>query len=146
MAGIDAVRAYCGWHIAPSQSETLKVEGDGGRVLLLPSLHVTDCTAVRDESGAAVADFKVRENGVARGWWKCEELYAFDVTHGYSAMPAEVADIIADLDERGTSSPGALVQVGQVRYATGSDGAPLGGALTLGQMAVLDRYKLPPRP
>lgn len=145
MAGIDAVQAYCGWHIAPSRSEAVRVEGDGGRVILLPSLHVTDATEVRDESGKVVTGWKVRENGVARGRWRCHELYEFDIVHGYDAMPGEVTDIIAELDGRGPGG-GALVQVGQVRYATGSDGAPVGGSLTLAQKAILDRYKLPPRP
>jgi hypothetical protein len=145
MAGIDTVKAYCGWHVAPSLSETVKVEGDGSRVLLLPSLHVTGVSEVRDEDNTVVTGWKVRENGVARGCWTPETLYSFDITHGYEEMPGEVAEIVADLDAR-SGSAGAFAQVGQVRYATGSDGAPIGGALTTAQKAVLDRYKLPPRP
>lgn len=145
MAGIDAVQAYCEWHIAPSRTETVRVEGDGGRVLLLPSLRVTDTTEVRDESGSVVTGWKVRENGVARGRWRCHELYEFDITHGYDEMPGEIADIIAELDGRGPGG-GMVAQVGQVRYATDREGAPFGGSLTAAQRAVLDRYKLPPRP
>lgn len=149
MAGIDTVRAYCGWHIAPSRSETVSVEGGGARVLLLPSLHVTSTTEVRDESGTVLAGWKVRENGVARAGscerWDCEVLYEFDLVHGYNEMPAEVQEIVNDLDGR-SGGTGVYSQVGQVRYATGSDGAPIGSALTSYQRSVLDRYKLPAKP
>lgn len=144
MSGIDTVMAYCGWHVAPSLTETVEVEGMGSRVLLLPSLHVTDVTAVRDEDGTAVTDWKARKNGVVRGWWSCEELYELDIVHGYPAMPEEVQEVIDDLDSRPAGS--AYVQVGQVRVATDSDGAPLGAALTAAQRSVLDRYKLPSSP
>lgn len=144
MAGIETVQAYCGWHIAPSISQTIEAEGGGGRVLLLPSLHVTAVAEVRDESGSVVTGVKVRRNGVARGLWRRHELYEFDVTHGHDTMPDEVQEIIYDLDERPIGS--AYVQVGQVRVATDKDGAPLGTGLTSGQKAILDRYKLPPRP
>ena len=36
-----AVRAYCGWHIAPSLSETLVLDGTGARAFILPTLHLT---------------------------------------------------------------------------------------------------------
>lgn len=145
MAALDLIQEYCGWHVAPSRAETVEAEGDGGRVLLLPSLHVTSVTAVRDESGVEVSDFKSRKNGVLRGCWRNEELYRVDIVHGFDAMPSEIEDILADLESRSTPS-GALVQVGQVRYATASDGSPLGAHLTGAQKAILDRYKLPPRP
>jgi len=41
-----AIRRYCGWHIAPSITETITLDGDGSRHLWLPSLHVTAVTAV----------------------------------------------------------------------------------------------------
>lgn len=141
MSGISAVVAYCGWHIAPSISETLQVEGDGGRVLLLPSLHVTNVTEVRDESGNVVTGWKARRNGVLRGCWKAEELYEVDVTHGYDAMPDEVEEIIAKLDAEG-------IGVGAVRVTVSG---PFSQTYDLSSQpitvrSVLDRYKLPPRP
>lgn len=36
-----AVRRYCRWHVAPSISETVTVDGYGGSALLIPSKHVT---------------------------------------------------------------------------------------------------------
>ena len=36
------VRGYCGWHIAPSRSETITVRTFGGTSVMLPSLLVTE--------------------------------------------------------------------------------------------------------
>lgn len=143
MAGIDAVRSYCGWQIAPSVSVTFKVEGDGGRVLLLPSLYITDVTEVRDEDGNVLpaSDYKVRENGIARGRWCREVLYEFDVTHGYAEMPPEVQQVIEHLDAGGLGA-GVLRSntAGPFTQSYDLTGQPV----TV--RAVLDRYKLPPRP
>lgn len=141
MAGIDAVRSYCGWHIAPSTSETVSVEGDGGRVLLLPSLLITDTTEVRDESGNVVTGWKVRENGIARGYWLAEELYEFDITHGHETMPPELQDIINQVDAAGANS----VALRSVTKGPFSESYDLANA-PLSVRAVLDRYRLPARP
>lgn len=144
-AGLAAVRAWCGWHIAPSKTETVKVEGDGGRVLLLPSLHVTDVTEVRDEDAGAVTSYKWRENGVMRGWWRCENLYAVDITHGYDEMPAELVEVIAllDADGIGTRQVAAETRGPFSRSyvtATDLDSQPLS------IRSIIGRYALPPRP
>ena len=142
MAGIDAVRSYCGWLIAPSTPATLKAEGDGGRVLLLPSLHITEVTEIRDEDGNAVTDAKVRENGVARRcWWANEVLYEFDVVHGYETMPPELQEIIDKLDAEGIGAA-ALRSKTIGPFSESYDLA----SQPLSVRAILDRYRLPPRP
>ena len=45
-AAQGAVRRHCGWHVAPSVTETLRVDGYGGRTLILPSKHVTAIASV----------------------------------------------------------------------------------------------------
>ena len=142
MSGIDAVRAYCGWHVAPSASETVKVEGDGGSVLLLPSLYITDVTAVRDESGNAVTDWKWRENGVMRrSTWRDGELYEFDIVHGYDAIPPEIQEIADKIDADGMGS-GALRSVTEGPFSESYDTA----TAPLSMRSVLDRYRLGARP
>src|SRR5690349_17879952 len=86
------VRGYCGWHVAPSVTEEVTVEGDGGSVLLLPSLRVTAVASVIDEDGNAVTDWKVRRNGVLRraGGWRCGVEYTVTLTHGYDQPPADL--------------------------------------------------------
>lgn len=63
-------------------------------------------------------------------------------------MPLDVTAVVERLAARAVdaSSTGLLVQVGQVRVATDSDGLPFGAHLTELDRHVLNRYKLPPRP
>jgi len=43
----EAVRQYCGWHIAPSITETVeKIEIGSQGIIMLPSLYVTDVASV----------------------------------------------------------------------------------------------------
>jgi hypothetical protein len=140
--GLAAVRSWCGWHIAPSATETVKVESEGGRVILLPSLHVTDVTAVRDESGSVIATYKWRENGIVRGYWRAEELYAFDITHGYDEMPPEIQAIIDQIDADGVGSRAVTAE------SAGAFSRSFGTAdlesQPLSVRAVIARYKLNP--
>lgn len=143
-AGEAAVRAWCGWHVAPSATETIQVDSDGARVALLPSLLVTGISEVRDEDGAIVdaSSYRWRKNGVVRGQWACGVLYEFDITHGYDEMPLELQDVIDKIDADGLEA-GAAVQsrtVGPFSETYDLSSAPLS------VKAVLDRYKLPPRP
>lgn len=145
-AGLDAVRAWCGWHIAPSQTETVEVEVDGGRVVLLPSLKVTAVSEVRNEDGDVVdpTSYKWRSNGVVRGYWCRDDLYAFDITHGYADMPSELQAIIDQLDADGVGA----------RQATSEGAGPFSRSFgstdlesqPLSVRAVIARYALPPRP
>lgn len=145
-AGLAAVRAWCGWHVAPSLTETVKVEGDGGRVLLLPSLHVTAVTEVRNEAGTIIGtDYKWRENGIVRGRWMCEDLYEFDIAHGYDSMPSELQAIVDDIDSAGVgsrlaSSEGAGPFSRSFGSSTDLESQPIS------VRAVIGRYRLPPRP
>jgi hypothetical protein len=144
------VRAYVGWHLAPERSETLTLDGPGSSVLLLPTLRVTAITSIT-EDGSAVdpGDYEWSSSGVVRrnGYWS-PSLRGLEVslTHGYAEMPLDVAGVIERLTTRVVEGAGVLAQVGQVSYAEGEDGLPVGGTLTSLDRAVLDRYKLPPRP
>jgi hypothetical protein len=54
-ATVAEVRAFCGWHIAPEVTETLTLDGPGGYVLVLPTLHLVDLVSVTND-GTAVTD------------------------------------------------------------------------------------------
>lgn len=140
--GLAAVRSWCGWHVGPSVTETLRVESTGGRVLLLPSLHVTDVTAIRDESGTLVEGYKWRENGIIRGSWRCEELYEIDLTHGFETFPTELLGVVGRLDADGSGRVLASKGIGPFSesYATDLEAQPLS------TRAIIGRYRLPSRP
>lgn len=146
------VRAYCGWHIAPSQRETLVVDGDDASSIMLPTLMLTDVHALSvDQSDVPLADVEWSASGFVRAQGRTSQRLrsiSADVTHGYEAMPLDVEAVIERLAERAvdTAGMGQLVQVGQVRVATASDGLPATGILSELERWVLDRYRLPPRP
>lgn len=143
------VRAYCGWHVAPSQTDTVYVDGTGTRNLMLPSLHVTDVSVVTDDGVTLVDTYEwsadgrlFYSSGYFTGKFRGVEV---TFTHGYDEMPDDVQNVIEQIAARGAST-GAYVQVGQVRVATDSSGAPLSSSLTDADKAALAPYKLPPRP
>lgn len=143
-AGLAAVRAWCGWHIAPSQTETVKVESPGGRTLLLPSLHVTDVIEIRNEESSSVAGYRWRENGVVRGWWACEEQYEVDLTHGYDSMPIELQGIVEQLDGAGIGRTPSSRSAGPFSESYGATTDLESQPFSV--RAVIARYALPPRP
>lgn len=144
------IRAYCEWHIAPSREETLTLDGTSTNVLMLPSLHVTAVDTVTNDGTELDADtYDWSEAGMIQRRYGARFSCRFRgvevaLTHGYADWPTELETIIDDLEGRDLS--GSYVQVGQVRVATDSNGAPLGSAFTDAQRSILDRYKLPPRP
>jgi hypothetical protein len=143
------VRSYCGWHVAPTQRETFVVHGDGVHIAMLPSLRVTQLHALRvngrDYDAAAI---EWAGSGIIRLASTSTKLRGVEVevTHGFDDWPLEVLAVIERLAQRAEDDPGALVQVGQVRYATGADGLPISATLTELDKLVLDRYRLPSRP
>lgn len=143
-AGLAAVRAWCGWHIAPSKTETVRVEGDGGRVMLLPSLHVTDVDEITNEAGSPVTSYKWRENGILRGWWACHDLYSVRLTHGYETLPSELTEVINQIDAAGVGTRSlASKSVGPFSESYGAADLE---AQPLSVRSIIARYALPSRP
>lgn len=141
--GIAAVRSWCGWHVGPSVTETLSVEAVGGRVLVLPSLHVTEVTAIRDEDGNEVTGWKSRENGIVRGCWRAEHLYEVDLTHGYDEFPSELLSIVGRLDAEQLDRVPTSITRGPFSESYGTadlESQPLTTRVIIG------RYRLPSRP
>ena len=90
------------WHIAPSVTETLTLDCDGGTRVVLPTLHLTDVTAVRDLSGDSpvdITDFRWSRAGILyRGCgWPCGfQSLEVDIVHGYDTCPPELLPAIAN--------------------------------------------------
>lgn len=110
-AATNAVRGYCGWHIAPQITETIRVDGSGTNRLLIPSGHVveiTEClndgTAVDLESldwsevgilaarHTAGGPYWYREGVAAAGFTRKYRGVQITLTHGYP--PEEVPDVV----------------------------------------------------
>lgn len=140
-----AIRSYARWHIAPSKTDDVfTFRCEGGQAIVLPTLYLTAVTSVV-VGGVTITDFDWYPHGVLwRSWWPVG-VAVVTFTHGFDA--ADVGDlfnVIQALAARG-ANPGPYTRVGMVMIATDpKSGAPLGGALSAAEMAVVDRYRLAP--
>lgn len=145
-----AIRNYCGWHVTPVDTQTLTLDGPGGRELDLPTLHVTDVASVVQHGetlDASTYEWSALGN-IRRlsGWWTDHyRSIQVTMTHGYEdAM--DVADVALAIVLRELSSPTGATreQVGQVSvsWAITAPGVS-GGLAVLGpEYAILDAYRI----
>jgi hypothetical protein len=152
-----AVRRYCGWHIAPTYTETIVLDGPGGHVLTLPTLHVTALGPVT-ENGAVLVEytpsvttgvFEWSTIGTVRRtcgrWTDRYRAVSVTMTHGFDSAP-DVAQIIMQVVAQALSSPlgatreqaGAL----SVSWATTAPGVSGGLSLLQRDLDVLNLYRL----
>lgn len=146
LAACAAVRSYCGWHVGPSVTETVRVRAHGG-VIVLPSLRVQSVASVAVKG--TVLDATAWELTDLPTVWlaSCPSVLIADVTmtHGFDPVPDDLLGALSEAASRGLT--GSLIsQVGQVRYSAGVAGISGAARFALDQVAVLDRYRLPPRP
>lgn len=108
VAASRRVRRYCGWHIAPSITETITLRGSGP--WLLPSLHVTAVTSITDRNTATplAVEFDWRPEGIVEPWSAvyCPRGVDITFTHGFARCPEDVRKVVADMltTERETQS------------------------------------------
>lgn len=147
-----AIRAEAGWHIAPEITETVTLDAEGGRYLFLPTLHLSNVTAVRDEDGTVLDGWSTAPTarfraGVLRrrdrAWPR--RPVEVDVTHGHEACPDDLLLAAAALcaDARVDKATGA-VRLGSLSInGAGIEGVDVPGS----QVArTIDRYRIPARP
>ena len=134
-----AVRDYCGWHIAPSITEEVTVDGSGGALLLLPTLRLTDLASITND-GRLVANPEWSQTGMVRGSWtgKFRGVVA-NMTHGFDECPAEVVAVIREMVD-------GQARTGVSQVTTGSHQVSFDLAPDVRQRRVLNRYRLEPQP
>lgn len=155
-AAVAAVRAYCRWHVAPVITET-QAALVHGRTVTLRSLRVLEVTGVTIAGSALSVGgwmlspesptlFLAHTPGACRPFWWPDMPTRADVemSHGYDELPQEIVAICQEAASRGVTGS-LFAQVGQVRYG-GSGTTPGSASFMLSQQAVLDRYRLAPRP
>jgi hypothetical protein len=133
------IRDECGWHIAPTVTETVTLATGGGRVVLLPSLNVSTVVSVTDDGGVALDGWKVTPNGVIRRSSNWPEVIVVQFTHGFPSCPASLKAVIAerakDIRDAGRVKAESL--------ASRSVALDLGSSRS---ESVLAKYTLPGRP
>lgn len=150
-AAHGAVRRECRWHVAPVITETLVLDGPGGRALLVPSQRIELLESVTSDGVDVTERVRFsRSAGIltlSEGWSR--EVGGVEITlrHGYAldSVP-EVAALIVALTKRAAQGGSVIAQQGvgpaSVRYLTGADGGSLGVPLLESEKATLAPYRL----
>lgn len=147
------VRRYCHWHVTPSLTEIVTLDGSGSLFQSLPSLNVTAVTSVTEDgvlldpsaytwSQAGYEWSQVGQLWRSRPWSGHFRSIVVEMTHGYDQAP-DLAGVILARASRMQGNPNAATrtQVGQV-----SEQLEVSSGFTAEEINVLDLYRLPPRP
>lgn len=154
LAGASAaIRRYCGWHVAPVVTETLTLDGPGGRVLSLPTLNVSAVGPVVEDTTSLTdsTDYRWSADGSVKrksGYWSDDyRILTVTLTHGYFLQDVpDVVRVILAVVARELSSPTGATreQAGavSVSWAISSPGVSGGIALLQHERDVLDHYRI----
>lgn len=148
-AACEAVRAFCGWHVAPSVTESVTVDGSGGSVQFLPTLHLTALTSISSD-GVEVTDPEWSAAGMVRGacWSRKFRGVTATMTHGYDECPPAVLEVVRNLAASSASAVAGARQITSGPHSvTLTEAAQAGAsALSPAHESVLARYRIPSRP
>lgn len=138
-AAAGQVRRICGWHIAPSLTQSLTLDHDGSSVLYLPSLRVTDVASVRDLTGSTpreISNWRWSGAGMIEGsfpgGFRAVEV---TLTHGYAECPDDLLPVLASRTQRRAMQESLGSR--SVSYSAEGDRA---------FESTLESYRLGPRP
>ena len=142
----EAVRNICGWTIAPPVTgDVVTLDSDGGDTLYLPSLKVTALTQVRDVSGTTpvvLTGVKFTTGGrlyLQSGFPCGVQAVEVTFTHGYTACPAEILPVVAEIARSsGSSSTVRQQSLGSASITYKESFAAASGS----SFPVLDRYRI----
>lgn len=119
-----------GWSIERQVLTDEEFDGDGSRLLKLPTLHLVSVEEVRVDD-EAVTDYRTSRKGMLsrlRGWPRGFGRIHVSFTHGYETVPDHIVALVVAIAARPVSVPaGIAMEMAdrlQVRYETGHAGAP----------------------
>lgn len=161
----ESIRRYCGWHIWPSITVTVKqLKAGSAGLVMLPSLYVTDVSeVVAGEDVLEPQDYQWFRDGYiqlpVQSSWN-PNYYGYvpggyipstvqglpvevTMTHGYAEVPLEIKQVAFELASTASDIPSGSateIQTPGFRLKLG-DGAG-GLSLNCGQMSRLDSFKL----
>jgi hypothetical protein len=148
----NAIRRWCGWHIALSRTEDLVLDGPGGRQFELPSKYVTAVNSVTETSTAIdAAGYSWSQLGTLRRsdhqWWTRElRGLTVNLTHGYSEVPDDIQQAVLSILARQLSSPLGVVREqtlsASVTWSLTAPGVAGGIALLSHEQALLEPYRI----
>ena len=144
------VRRYCGWHITPTVTEDVTVDGSGHRFVSLPSLHVTAVNSVTEDGTLLDAgSYEWSEIGQLWRSWPWSGHFrgiTANITHGFATTPEDVRAVVLAVAARAQVSPDGVVrrQTGAVSESYSQTGFNVAGGISLmpHEKDALARYKL----
>lgn len=147
----QAIRNYCGWHVTPVATETLVLDGPGGRLLSLPTKRVVSIASiVEDETTLADnTDFRWSEDGSVKRktcrWSDDFRILTVVLTHGYDTA-LDLKRVLLSVVMRELSSPSGATreQAGavSVSWALSAPGVSGGIAIMQNERQILDFYRI----
>lgn len=149
-AAIGEIRGYCGWHIAPSVTETVTLDGSASGVILLPTLRLTAAPTVVSVDGTTVEaeNLQWSERGVVRflrhATTKLRGV-VMTITHGYTDFPPELLAVARDmaLQDGRIGASGMTSGPHQIQFGVTGAGVQAGAVGTSDlQRRVIDRYRI----
>lgn len=161
-----AIRRYCGWHISPSKTETVRIDGPGGRIFSLPTKYLTalptivehhhsgDLTFVDDvdyewsELGEVERLRTQQTFGHPTGIWTTRfRGLEPTMTHGHDAADiTDLQQLVLAIVTRGLASPtGATMEAAgamSVKWGLTAPGVAGGIILMQHEYATVDVYRI----
>lgn len=103
-AATQAIRDYCGWHVAPVQEHKLTLDGTGTDTLLLPSRLVVDVTKVfvqGEELPESAYEWSIigALRRLGGSWPDSYRSVEVCIKHGFTDMSV-LADVVASISAR----------------------------------------------
>lgn len=147
-AAEQAVRDYCGWHIAGSKTVEDKRFRVGERgLLIIPTMHLTDVAEITVGGRQLDADeYDWEPSGVITrrcpSWPTVNPWVTVTFTHGYEECPASVAMVVlelASLARQMPASPAKDIYAGPFRMSLSGK---LGASMSKDQQDRLANYRL----
>ncbi|MGL3804716.1 hypothetical protein ACSYDW_01325 [Paeniglutamicibacter sp. R2-26] len=148
---VASVRRHCGWHVSPAREESFILDGRGGRIQRLPTLHIANVLKVTDGGQELTyrTDYRWSEMGLLErmhGSWS-PHFRDVEVTavHGIDDVPDIVTMILSVIARTMASPMGATrEQAGamSVTWANTSPGVAGGMVLLKSELAMLSSFRL----
>lgn len=146
-AAVAHARRTAHWHIFPAVDDTLTVDGEGGVVLTLPSLHVNSITSVTERGRELEewTDYEWSKTGDLKrlgGCWTTRwQGITVELNHGYDPEDADLLDLLKAIGSAvatAAANPLGIPEVMGPFQFTGTGGSWIGDAAT-----TLERFSLP---
>lgn len=157
---LAAARAHCGWRVSYTEADEVEIDGPGGALLRLPTMHLVGLVSVT-ENGVDLdpdTDLWVSKDGMVTkrsgaGW--ADNFGAItvvmnhglddDAAAGFNLVVLEAADASSRLTAVGERTDPGMIRrkIDDVEYQWSGAG---GGKSILLDVAALDKYCLEPAP